>query len=101
MSLSQPDQADRDRQAATVIKELGGLADALAGLDHQAHTAAARGDYEALCESCDQLLGLHVRFAGLYRTLLVVKIRPPRFVRENNDVLALPGVDGLPERMSW
>jgi hypothetical protein len=101
MSIGAPDEADRDRRAATVMKELTGLADALAGLDHLAHTAAASGDFEALCGSCDQLLGLHVRFAGLYRTLLVLKARSSRSIRGNENLLALPGADGLPERMSW
>jgi hypothetical protein len=101
MPLGTPDEADQDRRAATVMKELAGLADALTGLDYLAHTAAASGNFEALCGSCEQLLSLHVRFAGLYRTLLVVKMRPSRSGRENEDLLALPGVDGLPERMSW
>lgn len=101
MSLGAPDEGDRDRQAVTVMKELVGLADALAGLDHLAHTAAATGNFEALCDLCEQLLGLHVRFAGLYRTLLVLKARSSRGIRGNEDLLALPGADGLPERMSW
>jgi hypothetical protein len=56
--------------SAEIMRELGSLADQLAGLDHVAALRAQSGDEDAFTDSAEQLLGLHARFAEKYRSLL-------------------------------
>lgn len=57
-------------QGAALLRDLGSLADQLAGLDHVAAQHAQSGDHDAFVDSAEQLLKLHSKFAEKYRSLL-------------------------------
>jgi hypothetical protein len=68
---------ERQSRMAAIIGELGALAMELAGLSETAACASGSGDAEALLDASKLMLGMHVRYAELYRTLLVVRLREP------------------------
>ena len=77
-----PNVADRDAQnqrAYELVRELGSLADQLAGLGHRAALAAVRAEFAELCDVADQLSLVHDRFSELHTALLVAgRPRRPR-----------------------
>jgi hypothetical protein len=67
--------------SAMLLRDLGSLADQLAGLDHVAALRAQSGDEDAFTDSAEQLLQLHSKFAEKYRSLLLRRLtlrRPDR-----------------------
>lgn len=73
--LTVAQQQDRTLRAASLARELGHLANQLAGLDFRVHMAAARIGWEDMIDGAEQLLVLHVTFAELYRRFLAARIR--------------------------
>jgi hypothetical protein len=68
---------ERHDRVAAMMGELAALARELAALSQTAAEASAGGDIEGLLDASERMLGMHVRYAELYRTLLVVRLGEP------------------------
>lgn len=77
MSPNVADRDDQNQRAHELVRELGRLADQLAGLGHRAALAAVRAEFAELCDAADQLRLVHDRFSELHTALLVAG-RPRR-----------------------
>lgn len=77
MSLNVADHDDQNQRANELLRELGSLADQLAGLGHRAVLAAVRAEFAELCDAADELNFVYARFSELHTALLVAG-RPRR-----------------------